>query len=457
MSANADPGDDTRIGTVLDARYRVDGLIAIGGMGRVYRAVQLPAGRVCAIKILDERAGAGLDDFRARFEQETLVLAGITHPNVVQVFDSGVTADGAPYLVMELVFGHTLREIVAREGPLEVERAVRLLNQACAGLRDVHARGIVHRDIKPSNLLVHRPDGPDGDEQLKVLDFGLTKRIENDPEITRPGTVVGSPMYMAPEQVEGGAITPATDVYALGVALFLALTGAAPFETGTPTELMTRHVREAPPSVHVRRPEVPVSIARIVDRCLQKDPSSRFTSATELSRALDAALVELGGGPVVPEVMLRAPTPAGWDVARARVRQLMRRRVRAPDPVSIVLVIALVAVVVAMVGAWWVDRARVSAGAALEPQVPTAEEVRAPNLSVEPPRKGTDLVIPPFAPPEGPPAAAPAPAPPARPAAAPAAAEAPPPAPTEPTDWPKSDIRDPWRAGDPEDAPTEAP
>ncbi len=456
MSANADPGDDTRIGTVLDARYRVDRLIAVGGMGRVYRGVQVPAGRVCAIKILDERAAAGLDDFRARFEQETLVLAGITHPNVVQVFDSGVTGDGAPYLVMELVSGHTLREIVAREGPLEVGRAVRLINQASAGLRDVHARGIVHRDVKPSNLLVHQPDGPDGDEQLKVLDFGLTKRIENDPEITRPGTVVGSPMYMAPEQVEGAAITPATDVYALGVALFVALTGAAPFETGTPTELMTRHVREAPPSVHARRPEVPVSVARIVDRCLNKDPASRFASATELARALDAALVELGGGPVVPEAMLRAPVPGPWHVARARVRQLMRRRVRAPDPVSIVLVIALVAVVVAMVGAWWVDRTRASTFAAPEPRVPTAEEVRAPSLSVEPPREGADLVVPPFAPPQAPPPAPP-PAPPApAPSAPEAAAEPPPPAP-EAADWPKSDIRDPWRGADPADAPAEAP
>jgi hypothetical protein len=134
----------------------------------------------------------------------------------------------------------------------------------------------------------------------------------------------------------------------------------------------------------------------------------------------------------------------------------MRRRVRAPDPVSIVLVIALVAVVVAMVGAWWVDRTRASTFAAPEPRVPTAEEVRAPSLSVEPPREGADLVVPPFAPPHAPPPAPP-PAPPApAPSAPEAAAEPPPPAP-EAADWPKSDIRDPWRGADPADAPAEAP
>ena len=215
-------------GQEIAERYRVERMIARGGMGEVYLCEQLGLGRKTAIKLLNVTSGDEADQqsFRERFELEAKTLAGLDHPNIVTVFEYGKIEDGTYFLALEYVAGKRFTDLV-NEGPMAPDRLVELMLQVCQALRYAHRRGVVHRDLKPSNLLVWQDD--DGTEQVKVVDFGLVKCVrEPDQNLTRTGMVIGSPHCMSPEQINGAELDHRTDIYSLGALMFRALTNRWP-------------------------------------------------------------------------------------------------------------------------------------------------------------------------------------------------------------------------------------
>jgi serine/threonine protein kinase len=425
---------------VLAERYRVVGLIARGGMGRVYRAEQLALGREVAIKVLDGARNDESDEFRERFVREAETNAQLTHPNTVQVFDYGVTDDGLPFLVMELLDGRTLRDVMADEAPLSLARVLPILRQVTAALREAHLIGVVHRDLKPSNIFVCAPDSATGAEHVKVLDFGLVKRAAMDLEVTRPGMVLGSPMYMSPEQVQGQPVSPRSDVYALGMVLYQAIAGVTPFDRGSPTEVMMRHVSAPVPPLAARAPTivVPASVETVLARCLAKDPRDRFASADELMRALLACERELETG--LAATIEPPPTRPRLDRHRARLVAALRAPVPRPDPVLVVMGAVTVGLLAVLLGTFLLARVHPPAPPEPAPAEPVAAPAPDPVPAPSSPAPADPAPTPPPEPPAPP--ASPDPTPTPTPKPTPEATPEPEP---EPPDWKRSDIRDPWK------------
>jgi serine/threonine-protein kinase len=261
-----------------------------GGMGDVYLADHVLLRRSCAVKLIrPERAGD--PGTLARFEREVQATAALTHPNTVQVFDYGHTPDGTFYYVMEHLPGVTLAELVSADGPLPPARAVHLLRQLCGALAEAHAAGLTHRDIKPGNVIVCERGGvPD---VAKLLDFGLVQTAADaDDKLTHVGAVVGTPSYMAPEQISGEPADARTDIYALGALGYFLLTGRPPFAGKTVAQLLAAHLHERPEPPRAHRPDLPPALEAVVLRCLAKRPAERFATVQELGAALAAALGE---------------------------------------------------------------------------------------------------------------------------------------------------------------------
>lgn len=282
----------TRAPPVIGGRYNVLRLIARGGMASVLLAEHIALHRLVALKILHPPPSAEPEDeesFRRRFQLEAETLASLDHPNIVTIHDYGQTEDGRVYLAMEYIDGPRFTDLVAR-GPLEPDRAIRLILQVCAALRYAHKRGVVHRDLKPSNLLTS-PDA-EGHERVKVVDFGLVKVGEIDQSLTREGVVLGSPHCMAPEQVQGLAVDHRADIYAVGVLLFRALTGHYPFHGSTSTATMLAHLSEPLPTFARIAPELRISprVEGIVRRCLARKPEERYPDAASLAVELSQAI-----------------------------------------------------------------------------------------------------------------------------------------------------------------------
>jgi len=243
--------EDPFLGLLVAGRYRVVAPLARGGMGRLYRAVQENLGREIALKILDiqelrdstggDAAGKGFAD---RFFLEAASVAKLSHPNTVTVHDYGTMDDGACFIAMELLHGRTLSELINADAPLAPRRAVRIALQVCASLAEAHAHGLVHRDLKPGNIMLieHGADR----EFVKVLDFGLVKRENEESDLTASGALVGTPKYMAPEQVTGDNVGQWSDVYALGAVLYHMLTGHPPFVGDSKFALLAAHMNVKP-------------------------------------------------------------------------------------------------------------------------------------------------------------------------------------------------------------------
>ena len=279
------------MGRRIADRYEIKRLIAQGGMGAVYEAVQHPLGRSVAVKILQPHIGRSDIDraaFQERFNLEAEALARLSHPNTVTIHDYGQTSEGLWFLVMEYVAGRPLSRLLQDEGPLPAERAIHLMLQVCRALRHAHRRGIVHRDLKPSNLLIQPHD--ESEEQVKVVDFGLVKLTHDDQSLTREGTILGSPHCMAPEQVKGEVVDVRTDIYAIGVLLFRSISGQYPFHGPTSTATMVAHIQQPLPALADVMPteRVPQGLEPIIRRCLEKDPQERYQDITELVRDLGA-------------------------------------------------------------------------------------------------------------------------------------------------------------------------
>jgi serine/threonine-protein kinase len=264
----------------LSGRYEIGERLGSGGMSTVHMATDLTLERTVAVKILAEHLS---DDerFVARFRREALAVAKLIHPNIVQVYDTGIDA-GRHYIVMEYVEGRSGAQILQRHGPLDSETTAEIGAQACAGLDYAHRRGIIHRDVKPGNLMIVGGPVGGGEMTVKLTDFGIARAVEQT-RITQVGSVVGTAAYLSPEQVRGEEATPATDVYALGVVLYQFLTGRLPYEGSTLAELAVRQQNERPLPPSTYNDEVPETLGAAVLRALEGDPARRYASASDLA------------------------------------------------------------------------------------------------------------------------------------------------------------------------------
>jgi serine/threonine protein kinase len=260
--------------------YRVEGVLGRGGAAIVYRAVDISEEAVAMKFILPELAVE--KSFRSRFELEISIAQRVSHPNVVRVLDSG-EHNGLLWLTETLVTGGSLVELLERDGPLPVAEALKILDEVAAGLDAVHAVGLVHRDVKPANILM-RDDG-----RACITDFGLARDTASDTRLTRPGQMLGSMSYMAPEQVGAGDVGPFTDVYSLGCVLFECLAGSSPFADRPGMAALLAHLEATPPDPCQRNPALPREVGAAVRVALAKAPAERPASASEYARLVRAA------------------------------------------------------------------------------------------------------------------------------------------------------------------------
>ncbi len=294
---------DPVVGRVIKGRYRVLRKVGAGGMGVVYLAEQIAIGRPVALKLL-HREFATDDQLVRRFIQEARIAASLRHRNVVIIHDFDQGEDGSLFLAMEYLEGQTLSQMIRREGPLPVGRALGFAVQIGEGLRAAHRAGVIHRDVKPQNIMV-----VEGDE-VKLLDFGIARlRDAGGPHLTRSGAALGTPAYMAPEQIEGQEATERTDIYAFGSVLYEMLTGAAPFTAPSAAAVLAKHLHGTPVPLRARRPDVPAGVERVVMHALEKDPAAR---QGEMGQVL-AGLRDVDGPPGGRGVRLAAE--AGGFVA----------------------------------------------------------------------------------------------------------------------------------------------
>jgi len=276
-------------GRIIDGRYQVIDRIAQGGMGVVYRVVHRYTGREEALKVI-HRDLARDEDVRRRFLVEAMAVAKLNSPHTVTLYDCSATDDGQLHIAMEYLEGLSLREVLKKSGPMDWRRTIRFSLHACLSLEEAHGKGILHRDIKPSNFFVTRDD--EGVEVLKVLDFGIA-RIETLPAaaaLTQAGEVLGTPVYMSPEQHRGERADTRSDIYSLGLVIHEMMTGRPPFFARSIAELKQMHIHDAAAPVNAVRPSaaIPDGLQAVLDRAMEKDPDARYQSVHDLRVALEA-------------------------------------------------------------------------------------------------------------------------------------------------------------------------
>ena len=327
---------DPLIGRAFDGKYRLDERLGQGGMGTVYRATHLLIDRPVAIKVLNPRFVED-EEAQERFRREARAAGRLQHMNAVAVTDFGRTDDGFVYIVMELLLGRSLREVLAREAPLDPARAVSIMLQTSAAVNAAHEAGIIHRDLKPGNIfVVQRKHAP---PIIKVLDFGIAKLAadaldeDDDPQtLTQVGVMIGTPRYMSPEQCDSRRLTPASDVYSLGIILYELLTGTTPFTGSTPLAVAMKHSTEIPRPPRDFVASIPVELEEVVLHALEKRPEDRPADAGEFRQELYGMAERLGlehaaghSAPTLETLRSTATeTPSGRlvvDIARLRERR----------------------------------------------------------------------------------------------------------------------------------------
>ncbi len=272
---------DQLIGSLIDARYKIESTLGLGGWATVYLATDQKLDRKVAVKILHAFWRESADQLN-RFRRESKLAASLTHPNLAMLFDYGVLSNGQPFLIMEYLRGETLEQLISREGRLPVKRTVALVGQICDALNFAHKRGVIHRDLKPANIVVL-----DGDA-VKLLDFGLASWVDSSLSLTSPGESVGTPQYMSPEQCQGKQVDLRSDIYSLGLIIYKMLTGTRPFQGRTMFEAFSEHINQPPKPLVEACPDLyfPPLVREAVMRCLAKEASERFADCIELKQAL---------------------------------------------------------------------------------------------------------------------------------------------------------------------------
>ncbi len=295
-----EPALDPLVGQLVAGKYRLLELIAVGGMGKVYKARHEALNRLVCVKTLRPALLADPTTV-GRFEREAQAASRLTHPNAITVFDFGEDGHGSLYLAMELVAGRDLRTLLVQEFPLGEARLCRLMAQALAALADAHAQGIVHRDLKPENIMVEAREGEP--EFVKVLDFGIAKVLDGEgPALTLADRICGTPLYMSPEQATGGAVDARSDLYSVGVILYQLSTGLLPFFSQNTVEVLTRHVNERPLAPRQAAPEQRISpeLEALILRAMAKDPRQRPATAAAFREELLRHARRLEKAPLAP-------------------------------------------------------------------------------------------------------------------------------------------------------------
>jgi eukaryotic-like serine/threonine-protein kinase len=309
---------DTLINTLFDGRYRIIRKLGAGGMANVYLAEDQELGRRVAIKILNDRHAAD-DSFIERFRREAKNAAGLSHPNIVSIYDRG-EAEGTYYIAMEYLDGRSLKELIVGRGPAPVHVAIDYTRKILDALRFAHRNGIVHRDIKPHNVIV------DAEGRVKVTDFGIARAGTS--QMTEVGSIIGTAQYLSPEQAKGAPVDQTSDLYSVGIVLYELLTGKVPFTGDSPVEIAMKHISAIPEPPSSIRPDIPEDLDLVVLRALAKTPEERYPSAEEMDKDLarvaqglaisreteEAATQILSRSQMTPATMVAAPPRPPADV-----------------------------------------------------------------------------------------------------------------------------------------------
>ena len=322
------------VGETIAERYELEEVVGHGGMSTVYKAHDSLLERNVALKVLHQQYNED-EDFVERFKHEARSVAQLQHPNIVTVIDRG-EEDGRQYIVFEFIDGENLKELVVRKGRLELRDALEIAAEIARGLAFAHDHGLIHRDVKPQNVLLN------GDGRAKVTDFGIARSLDVDHGVTQTGTILGTSNYIAPEQASGQPVDAHTDVYSLGIVLYEMLTGELPFPGESFVAIAMKHIQEPSPNVLDVRGDIPLRVAEMIDRALEKDPEHRFPTMDAFAAEIEASLAELDRGEDGAVTMV---VPASQRLNRQKQRKSV-----SPLPVLIGLLgaLAIAAVVIGL-------------------------------------------------------------------------------------------------------------
>lgn len=293
------PSPNELVGRVFNNRYQLTACLSTRKTVSVYRATDLSTHMEIAVKVLHVGVSEADQITRKRFRREAHAMSLVDHPNVIKVFEIADADMGLTFFTMELLIGESLLDFLCRIGPLSLAQAVEIFTPVCQAIHAAHTVGLVHRDVKPGNVFLHRNGQTEAEEDsiglVKVLDFGIAKprwefRSDNEEaNVSGEGTIIGTPEYMSPEQCRGDDVTPQSDIYSLGVMLYRMLTGHAPFD-GPPSAILMRHLVAEPPSLRMRRPNLPPIIETLTFRAMAKTPEARYLSALDFANAFTEAV-----------------------------------------------------------------------------------------------------------------------------------------------------------------------
>lgn len=310
----------SHIGTVLDGKYRLDSLLAEGGMGSVYKATHVMLGKTVAIKLIKPAIDVSPEIVR-RFQREARATTALNHPNIIAVNDLGQTPDGTLYIAMEFIDGPSLKTVIQQTRAIAPARTIALLRQVASALSVAHKHGIIHRDLKPQNIMLTKSH--DGAELVKLVDFGIAKTLEEGAtQLTQAGHALGTPYYMSPEQIEGREVDARSDLYALGIILYEMLVGEVPFSDQSTPAVLVKQLKERPARPSIKNPNVSPALEAVALRCLEKDPTQRYQTAEEFMAALDeagASMSQVGDMPTIPmRARAAAPSTAAEEATMPR-------------------------------------------------------------------------------------------------------------------------------------------
>ena len=307
-------------GQIFEGRFQILSVIGKGGAGTVYKAKHTHMDKIVAIKTLISSVGWDDNETFLRFEKESKAASALGHPNIISILDFGRSVDGHAYLVMEYLGSNSLDDVLKQQRRLDTERFYRIFSQICDGLQHAHKKGIVHRDIKPSNIMLMDTD--EATDVVKIVDFGLAKLTARDEDIhlTKTGAIMGTPLYMSPEQCRGLELDHRSDIYSLGCVMYKSLTGRLPVIGATPLDTLFKHTTENPPSFGFAAPELtlPSQLEQAILRSLSKNPDDRQQSMAELRKEIQAAILTSGSGGKRVDIPAPMTDTANADQSQSR-------------------------------------------------------------------------------------------------------------------------------------------